>query len=198
MKRSKYQQLIEPLLKRTFFTVKDAVTRGIPVRMLSHFCRRGIIERISRGIYRGIDSSSGISHDYEGLILTALSIPQGVICLISALCYYGLTDQIMREYWIAVPNTQKSPKRPHVRIVRMRNMILGLTAVKLGKYKVKIFDRERTIVDSFRYLNHEIAIKALQVYLKTSSEKKADFAKLSKYAKALRININPYIIALTT
>jgi hypothetical protein len=47
-------------------------------------------------------------------------------------------------------------------------------------------------------LSDEIAIKALQTYLKSSSKQKADLPKLSKYAKALRVNINPYIMALTT
>ena len=28
----------------------------------------------------------------------------------------------MREYWIAIPNTDKSPKRAHTRIVRMRKV----------------------------------------------------------------------------
>lgn len=80
----------------------------------------------------------------------------------------------------------------------MRNMSLGLRTVKMGKYKVKIFDRERTIVDSFRYLSDEIAIKALQAYLKPSDKQKVDLPKLSRYAKILRININSYIMALTT
>ena len=151
-----------------------------------------------RGLYRVAEASSGVDLDFEELVLTAPSIPKGVVCLISALCYYNLTDQIMREYWIAIPNTDKSPKRPHTRIVRMRNMSLGLTTVKMGKYKVKIFDRERTIVDAFRYLSDEIAIKALQAYLKLSSQQKVDLPKLSRYAKTLRININPYIMPLTT
>ena len=80
----------------------------------------------------------------------------------------------------------------------MRNMRLGLTSVKIGKYTVKIFDRERTVLDAFRYLSDEVAIKALQAYLKPSAQHKADLPKLSKYAKALRININSYIMALTT
>ena len=83
-------------------------------------------------------------------------------------------------------------------MVRMRNMSLGLTNVKMGKYEMKIFDRERTIVDSFRYLSDEIAIKALQSYLKPYSGQKVDLPKLSIYAKALRINISKYIAALTT
>jgi predicted transcriptional regulator of viral defense system len=198
MKRSKYQHLIDPLLKEPIFKASEARSRGIPSRMLAHFCKKGVIERVERGLYRVAEASSGINLDFEELVLTASSIPRGVVCLISALCYYNLTDQIMREYWIAIPNADKSPKRPHVRIVRMRNMSLGLTIVKIGKYEMKIFDRERTIVDSFRYLSDEIAIKALHAYLQSSVEKKADLPKLSRYAKALRININKYILALTT
>jgi predicted transcriptional regulator of viral defense system len=198
MKRSKYQHLLDPLLKEPIFKASDARSRGIPSRMLVHFCQKGVIERVARGLYRVVGASSGVNLDFEELVLTASSIPRGVVCLISALCYYKLTDQIMREYWIAIPNTDKRPKRPHTRVVRMRNMSLGLTTVKIGKYEVKIFDRERTIVDSFRYLSDEIAIKALKSYLQPSGEKKADLPKLSKYAKALRVNINSYIMALTT
>lgn len=198
MKRSKYQDLLDTFLKEPLFTAGDARSKGIPSRMLAHFCQKGVIERVGRGLYRVAEASSGVDLDFEELVLTASSIPRGVVCLISALCYYNLTDQIMREYWIAVPNTDKSPKRPHTRIIRMRNMSLGLTTVKMGKYKLKIFDRERTIVDAFRYLSDEIAIKALQAYLKPSSQRKADLQKLSRYAKTLRISINPYIMALTT
>jgi len=130
-------------------------------------------------------------------VLTASSIPHGVICLISALCYYDLTDQIMREYWIAIPNEDKCPKRPHTRIVLMRNIRLGQIIVKIGNYNLNIFDRERTIIDAFRYLNHEVAIKALQAYLTTSANYQPNLPKLSQYAKLLRTNITPYIMAMT-
>lgn len=198
MKRSKYQDLLELLLKEPIFKASNARSKGIPSRMLAYFCQKGMIERVGRGLYRVTEASSGLSLDFEELVLTTSSISRGVICLVSALCYYNLTDQIMREYWIAIPNTAKSPKRTHTRIIRMRNMSLGLTTVKMGKYKVKIFDRERTIVDSFRYLSDEIAIKALQAYLKPSDKQRVDLPKLARYAKILRININSYIMALTT
>lgn len=198
MKRSKYQCLIDQLLKEPIFKASEARSKGIPPRMLAYLCQKGVIERVGRGLYRVAEASSGVNLDFEELVLTVSSIPRGVVCLVSALCYYNLTDQIMREYWIAIPNTDKSPKRPYTRIVRMRNMSLGLTTVKMGKYQVKIFDRERTVVDSFRYLSDEIAIKALQAYLQPSGKQKADLPKLSRYAKELRINIKKYIVALTT
>lgn len=198
MRTSKYNNLLSHLLRKPLFKASEARALGIPSRMLAYYCQKGMIERINRGLYRVIEAPSGIDLDFEELVLTATGIPHGIICLISALCYYNLTDQIMREYWIAIPNADKSPKRPHTRIVRMRNITLGQTTVKIGKYKVKIFDRERTVIDAFRYLSNEIAIKALQTYLKPSINQKPDLPKLSNYAKSLRINITPYIMALTT
>lgn len=198
MTTSKYDEIIKTLAKKAVFTTEEARDAGIPSRMLAYFCKKGLIERMSRGIYKGGIAQLDIDFRWEDLSLVAMSIPNGVICLISALCYYGLTDQIMREFWIAVPHASKSPKRTKTRIIRMRNIELGQTKITLGAHHLKIFDRERTVVDSFRYLSHEIAIKALQEYLKQKKPSKPNLNKLLKYAKTLRVNIYPYIMALTT
>lgn len=170
---------------------------GIPPRMLAYFCAKGLIAKISRGIYkiRNLDFDSAF--EWEDLAITALSIPNGVICLVSALCYYGLTDEIMREFWIAVPHSTTSPSRENARIVRMRNISFGQTTIKIGSRKIKIFDQERTVVDAFRYLDSETALKALQAYLKRGKERKPDIDKLLRYAKKLRVDLTPYISAFT-
>jgi hypothetical protein len=80
----------------------------------------------------------------------------------------------------------------------MRNIELGQTEIQLGTAHFKIVDKERTVVDFFRYLSKEIAIKALQAYLRQSDSAKPDFNKLLKYAKMLRVDIHPFIMALTT
>jgi predicted transcriptional regulator of viral defense system len=197
MRSSKYDPIINKLAEKAVFTADEAREAGIPPRMLAHFCKRGLIERISRGIYKGGAAEVDIDFRWEDLVLVALSIPNGVICLISALGYYGLTDQIMREFWIAVPHASKSPIRPKTRIIRMRNIELGQMEITVGKDRLKIFDRERTVVDAFRHLSHEVAVKALQEYLK-QREPKPNLDKLLKYAKKLRVNIYPYVMALTT
>ncbi len=194
----KYENILKGLLKRSLFTSKDARHAGLPSRMLAYYCSKGLIRRIGRGIYQSVDFDSKANVDLEDLALTAASIPNGVICLISALYYYDLTDQIMREYWIAIPNKNRAPKRPHVRIVRMRNIALGQEEITIGKYTVKIFDRERTIIDAFRYLSLEIAIKAIKTYFSHATEYKPNLRKLEKYAQILKVDIGPYILAYTT
>jgi predicted transcriptional regulator of viral defense system len=198
MAQSKYHAKIAFFAKKAVFTAVEAREAGIPSRMLSHFCKKGAFERISRGVYRGTQTDLDIEFQWEDLAHIALSIPRGVICLISALCYYNLTDQIMREFWIAVPHASKSPQRSKTRIVRMRNIELGQTEIQIGEQSLKIFNRERTVVDAFRYLSQEIAIKALQAYLRPTKDYKPDLNKLMDYAKQLRVNIHPYIMTLTT
>lgn len=98
MKTSKYETQLQHLFQKPVFKASEARSQGIPSRMLAYFCKAGRIERVGRGVYRVFDASSGVEIDFEELVLTASSIPHGVVCLISALCYYDLTDQIMREY----------------------------------------------------------------------------------------------------
>lgn len=197
MRQSKYIKQLEPLLGMPFFTTKEAIQNGIPRHALAYFVQRGILERVYTGTYRSPHYIPKVDFEWEHLAQIAASISDGVICLISALCYYNLTDQIMREAWIAIPHHVFAPKRPGTRIVRMRNMEIGILEIPMGEFRVRIFDRERTIVDAFRYLSKEIAIKAIQRYMQ-GGEYKPEPKKLAQYAKVLRVDLTPYILSLTT
>lgn len=197
MRHSELEKAIAPLLGLPMFRVADAKKRGISRQVLAYLVNKGVLERLYPGVYRSATYEPQVEFQWEGLAQAALSIPHGIICLISALCYYELTDQIMRESWIAIAHHLRAPKRPHIRIVRMRNLDLGKTEVMLGEYRVNIFDRERCVIDAFRYLSHEIAIKALQYYLR-SKDCKPNLRKLQDYAAKLRVKLTPYILAYTT
>jgi len=196
--RSKYQPLLAPLLLRPSFTAAEAAEAGIPHRILAYLTQEGDLERLGRGVYRACSYEWKEDVMLEELAVAASSVPNAIICLISALKYYELTEEIVRHHWIAVPNAQwASSPLPHMRVVRMRNMVLGRREIRIGPCEVAIFDRERCVVDAFRYLSREIAIKALKAYLFDGPEK-PDLHKLAKYAKALRVNLDPYIVSLTT
>lgn len=197
MMRSKYSTALKALSKKAVFSSAEGRKAGIPPRMLVYLCTKGQVERVSRGMYKIKNLDFNCEFEWEELVVTALSIPNGVICLISALYYYGLTDEIMRRFWIAIPHATTSPIRENTHIVRMRNLSFGQTTIKIGSQKLKIFDRERTVVDAFRYLDKETALKALQAYLKISKERKPNIDKLLRYAKKLRVNLTPYISAFT-
>lgn len=196
MRQLKHLKKLEPLVNIPLFTSAEAEKQGIPRHALAYLVKRGTLERIYPGAYRFSQYEPKVEFQWENLALVAASIPDGVICLISALCYYDLTHQMMREVWIAVPHESHPPKRPNTRIIRMRNVKLGKIEIALGEYNVHIFDRERCIVDAFRHLSKEIAIKAIQRYFQ-NTKYKPDPKKLGSYAKALRVNILPYILSYT-
>ncbi len=189
---------LRKLLKQLMFSASEARSVGIHPSLLAYYVKKGLIERIERGFYRGSGAVTDIDFQWEDLVLASKSIPEGIVCLISALAIYEMTDEIPRQHWIAVPNSSRAPKRKNVKILRMRNTELGQTVISIGNQKINIFDRERTIVDAFRYLGKEIAIKALKAGLAQKGEKKIRLTKLQDYARKLRFDIKPYVMAVTT
>ncbi len=195
--RSKYLPLLHVLLSLPSFTAAEAREAGVPSHTLAYLVETAYLERLAHGIYRATTYEPRVDVRYEGLAITASTTPGSVICLISALDYYELTEEIPRQHWIAIPHPQRAVIRPHARVVRMRNMDLGRQDLLLGEYKVAIFDRERCIVDAFRYLSIEVAIKALRAYLEDRRHR-PDLTKLLDYAKVLRVKLRPYLLSLTT
>ncbi len=190
-------EIVEKLKKKPFFTTKEAEKRGVSCRMLSYYIKNGSLERLARGVYRSSSYEPADNNlQWEDLAVAASNIKGGVICLVSALVYYDLTDEMMKEFWIAVDNKCSKISFPLCRIVRMRKMSTGVKTIKLAGLKVKIFDRERTVIDSFRLLDFETAMKALKVYLK-GTHRKPDINKLNRYITALRAEkVSQYITAI--
>lgn len=192
------ENTLKDLFSRPVFHASEAREAGIHPSRLSYYVKTNRIERIGHGVYRGVESSVNVVFQWEDLIIVAKSIPQGIVCLVSALALYELTDEMPREHWIAVPHSTTAPKRDHTRIVRMRDMETGKSSYKIGRETVVIFDRERTIIDAFRYLSKEIAIKALKEAVGSRASKKLDIKKLQQYARQFGLNLEPYILTVTT
>lgn len=189
---------LKQLLRKPLFHAWEVEQKGVHTSLLSYYTKKGLIERFNHGIYRSKEAVLNVDFQWEDLILTVKSIPEGIICLTSALALYDLTEEIPRFHWVAIPNSSRAPKRKGVKIVRMRNCKLGKTKIKVGKETITIFNRERTIIDSFRFLGKETAIKALRESLKIRGKNRIDLKKIQFYSKKLRYNIDPYILTITT
>ncbi len=189
---------IKSLLRFSSFRSRDARKLGVNAATLAYYVKAGDLERIGHGVYRGTKAPSIQDFRWEDLIDAVIRTRGGVVCLTSALALYGLTEEIPRQHWIAIDNHTRHRANRSTKIIRMRNLSSGKTKMDLGGISIPIFDRERTIVDAFRYLSKETAIKALKTALNSKRSEKVDFEKLRKYAKALRVQIEPYILAVTT
>lgn len=186
------------LFEKPLIRSADARAAGIHPAMLSYYEKQGLLERIGRGLYRNKQVEFEVNFEWEDLVTLVLSIPHGVITGISALALYGVTEEIPRLHWIAVPNDTSIGKRSNVKIVRLRNHELGITKIKIGDAELPIYNLERTLVDAFRLLSVEVAIKALKEAFKPQRKQKPDLKKLAAYAKQLRVKIDPYLLMVTT
>lgn len=187
---------LEPLLERPLFRASDAKELGVSSSLLAYYVKQGLIERVARGVYRKPGVTPDVDFMWEDLVVTANSISNGVVCLISALSVYELTEEIPRKHWIAIPNATTAPKRKNIKAVRMRDIDTDVTTISLGGENIKIFTKERTLVDAFRFLSKEVAIKALRQAIK--GDKKINLKKLQSLAKKLRVDIDPYLVTVTT
>ncbi len=191
-------QLLIPLLKQPSFTSKEAKILGVRASILSHYVKAGKLKRIRRGVYQAIDYQNPEAFRWLDLIEAVHSINGGVICLISALAVYDLTEEIPRQHWIGIRHGTSARSSRQIKIVRFRDLDLGKIEIELEGARIPIFDRERTIVDSFRLLSRETAIKALKSAVAQGGKNRIDFIKLEAYAKKLQIDISPYLLSITT
>lgn len=197
MKPKKALNKLEPLLHLPKFTSEEARRRGVSSSTLAYYVKQNELIRIGHGIYRGINAPTVGDFRLEELVDAIQRVKDGVICLTSALFLYQLTEEMPSQFWIAIRHSTIHRAMPTVKIVRMRNMTLGKTTIQVEDIALPIFDRERTIVDAFRYLGRETALKSLKIALTKKDAEKIDIGKMRKYAKQLRVKIEPFLIAMT-
>lgn len=191
-------QQLTPLLNQPSFTSKEAKLLGVSSAILSHYVQAGNIKRIRRGVYRSKDYLNLDAFRWADLIEAIHSINGGVICLIFALAVYDLTEEIPRQHWIGIRHGTSIRSLRQIKIVRFRDLDLGKIDIELEGSRVPIFDKERTIVDAFRLLSRETAIKALKLAISQGGKNSINILKLESYAKRFQVDIAPYLMSITT
>ena len=176
--------------------MSQAIKYGITRYMLYSLRDKGVIEQLSRGVYR-LTALPPLSN--QDLVTVSLRFPNAVICLISALAYHGVTTQIPHSISVAVPRKSRLPSLDYPPILAYRfsenAYNIGIEQYQIDEVMVKIYSIEKTIVDCFRYRNKigmDIVLEAIKFY---RSRNKLKVNEIFKYAKMCRIEhaIKPYL-----
>jgi predicted transcriptional regulator of viral defense system len=169
-----------------FASTRDITKEGIHHKYLSILENEGIIEKVKRGLYvlegRKYDSAfNDIIH----------IVPNGVICLASALSFYQLTTYEPLSIEIAIKNKHKIvlPAHPSIHLYYFSKMRYetGITLQRADNIEFKIYDKEKTICDLVFYRNKigkDILKEVLNNY---SGLREKNIARLFDYAKKLRV-----------
>lgn len=166
----------------------DFVSAGIKAGIIVALCNSGYLERIRHGYYRLADR-----HEISEPQAIKSLIPQGIVCVESALFYYGYSDFTPRKWSLAVPRTitrsklqiDELPVKPYY--MKPEIYEIGITYKDFSGVTLPVYDRERTICDCFKYrskLDNETFNKAVYAY---ASDNNKNLTALSAYAKKLRV-----------
>lgn len=178
---------------------KEALDSGIHPRTLYRLRDEGVIERVSRGVYR-LAGMPDLAH--PDLVTVALRVPRAILCLVSALAYHDATSEVPHEVQIALPRRTKPPRLDHppVRVFWFSGAALsdGIEVVTIDGIGVRVYDLPKTVVDCFRFRNKlglDVAVEALNQALKRKGTRPAD---VLRYARMCRIEsvILPYVEAI--
>lgn len=176
-----------------------AIELGVPKHILYEMVRSGELVREAQGIYRLSESQPLGNPD---LVQISLRVPRAVICLISALYFHELTTQIPHQVYFALPRDVKTPKieYPPIRVFHFSQepYQAGIVENEVDGVKVKIYDREKTIADCFKFrekIGMDVTLEALKDYIR---QPKMNVSLLLKYARVNRVEkiMRPYIEAM--
>jgi predicted transcriptional regulator of viral defense system len=185
------------LAKRRGVIAASAVSRaGIHSQYLTRLVAEGVLERMARGRYRLASRPIG---EHHALLVAAQAVPEGVICLLSALQFHGIGTQLPPDVWIAVERGTRVPKRPQLplRVVRFSGTSFrhGIETHTIEGEKLRIYSVAKTLADLFKFRNRiglDVAIEALR---EAWRERRFTVEELDRAAEACRVAqvMRPYV-----
>ena len=148
----------------------------------------GRIQKIGRSVYKLAEIDDLVNPD---LVLAAIRAPKGVVCLISALAFYEVTDEIPRHVDLAIPRGAHANKISHPPVKYYRFTLdawkAGIEVQKIVGQEVRIYSLAKTIADCFKFRN-KIGIDVARSALKTAlAEKKVSPKEIMMHAKVCRV-----------
>jgi len=189
------------VFKKHFGILRTAQALRVGIHPATLYAMRdsGALEVVSRGVYRLADS---VPLGNPDLVTVAARIPGGVICLISALAFHGLTTQIPHEVHVALPRGAEEPRLDHPPIKTYRftgeAFTEGVETHELDGVSVRVYSPEKTLADCFKFRNKvglDTAVEAVRFYRERKRVKVDDIMRYAAICRVKKI-IRPYLEAL--
>jgi len=180
--------------------MSEAVEAGISRRTLYDMRDEGVLEQLSRGVYR-LASLPGL--EAPDLVAVATRIPNGVVCLISALAFHDLTTQIPHAVDVAIARGAEKPRIDyppvHVYWFSGEAFTSGIETHTIDGKPVRVYGAEKSIADAFKYRNKigmEVALEALRTW---RARRESNVERLLEYGRICRVEriMRPYLEAMT-
>lgn len=194
-------QLARDVLNRLGIArTRDLEGAGVTRTQVKRLCDRGVIERVARGLYM---LPGAPRTELQHLAEACRRVPKGVICLLSALRFHGLTTQNPFEVWMAIDRKAWRPKveHPPMRLVYLTGTPLeeGIEIHDTNGVPLRVFGPAKTIADCFKFRNKigiDLAVEALRDYHAKYPKKLEAVWRHARVNRVTRV-IQPYLDGLS-
>ena len=193
------QRILDLARQKGMLRPGDLQDVGAARVVLTRLTANGQLEKVGRGLYRLPGSNAS---EQETLATIAAKVPQAVFCLLTALQFHGLTTQLPRQVWIAMPRGSHVPRidYPPVKMVQFTGEAYseGIEVFERDQVPLRVYSVAKTVADCFKHRNKiglDVALEALRdtrVQQKTSADALWHFAKICRVANVMR----PYLEAI--
>lgn len=154
--------------ERGLLRTREVEALGFPRMVLTRLCREGRLKRVGRGLYLLPDADLSENH---ALAEACKRVPHGVVCLLSALRFHGLTTQSPFEIWMAIDIKARKPRldATPLRVVRFSGLSFryGVEEHLVEGVRVRVTSPAKTVADCFKFRNKiglDVALEALKDY----------------------------------
>lgn len=172
---------------KKFITTTELKNMGYTYYKIDKLEKVGILSRINRSTYENLEYKG----DENDFFSAEAYVPNGVICLMSAARYYGLTNFLPDAVDVAIERKKKVntlPEWPEIRIFyfSQSRMDIGVKKIYEGKNCFHIFDIEKTVVDIIYYRNKIGIEETSEVFKNYLKRRDRQIDRIYAYAKWLR------------
>jgi predicted transcriptional regulator of viral defense system len=178
---------------------RDLEAQGVSRTLLGRLVAEDLVVREARGLYVTAGHKPSEAHS---LAQVAKRVPEGVICLLTALRFHELTTQSPTEVWIAIAEKARRPRLdyPRLRIARFSGAALA-TSIETHQVEgvtIRVYSAAKTVADCFKYRNKvgiDVAVEALRDFLRKYRGGSNELARCAQVCRVSRV-MQPYLDAM--
>lgn len=196
---NRQQAVIKLLKKKAVIRPRDLASLNIGRMTLSRLCDQGVAQKVGHGLYR-LAGAAVSEHDL--LVEACKAVPNGAICLLSALRLHDLTTQSPHQIWMAIDVKARIPKTGlPIKFVRFSGPALqqGVITRKVHGATIRLYGPAKTVADCFKFRNKIGLDVALESLRECTKKKLCSMDELWQYAQLCRVGtvMRPYLEAIT-
>ena len=191
------QQVLKIAAAKGLISGSDLRPYHLPGSLLNRLHKQGKLVRVARGIYMLPDRDFS---PYLDFAIASKRYSSGVIALLSALSFHGLTTQSPHQVWMAFTyGLMPKQEGKRFRFITMSGPAFenGVEIHIIEGIPVKIYNAAKTVADCFKFRNKiglDVALEAFRDF----EQRGGDMASLWHYARIDRVHnaMMPYLVGM--